>query len=631
MSDEDSDQKHRHRLYTGKKKRLSIDKVKSLTIKEDGIQFLQYPLFTPEQCKIIWNEVSAYMDKMNNSIDPSMRAYNGYRCYNINNIFKYGGLPTIVFLVMLEMAKLLSIELFQTKLSEILCSIEPFYFQKESDKLNYENINNKQSRLYTNKQSNFNIVHSFVQITSGGVDKSCFIARPKSQDTMVIFDNDEIPSGQVVLYSSSIIDGICHSIKSNRLVFHITCYQRPSMNHKTDYNIVTHQSINDISKIFLLNELSDINLQFPKLGFYQDLSSRTRDIVKSMLRNLLFTRYPNLDTDELVRLFGFSDLTDFSLRKRELYVTCRYKHIFDPIDIDVMRKKLFGSIDPSQFIVQTSLVFPKEEEMPTTTKKRTIDDTDNLSMTTNQCYKIPYKKQLLVNSQVLILVSSTIIKGLVLFQNMTGINIFTSFLNDIYDSLNLDSAKYSMSQINNWNDIKMPISIINDPNNNGLKIVIESTAIVNNIRTKRIYSIDCSNDIQKMMEIAFTTAYSIINKHNNNNQRTMEHKIIITGDFSSHWNDYREIRIKPLVDVFYLTLHLNTMGSIYSPNEIKYIMVVENVSDLQIINNLIKPIIYLKGYVPKFLIHSFLTRTKEFDFFDQYKDKIDYKIFKYNE
>ncbi len=628
MNDEDNDQKHRHRLYKGKTKRLSIDKIKSLTIKEDGIQFLQYPLFTPEQCKIIWDEVSIYMDRMNNSIDPSMPVYNGYRCYNINNIFKYGGLPTIVFLVMLEMAKLLSIEVFHTKISEILCSIEPFYFQKESDKLNYENINNKQSRLYTNKQYNGNIVHSFVQITSGGVDKSCFIARPKNQDTMVIFDNEEIPSGQVVLHSSGIVDGICHSIKSNRLVFHITCYQRPSMNHKTDYNIVTHQSLNDISKIFLLNELSDINLQFPKLGFYQDLSSRTRDVVKSMLRNLLFTRYPNIDTDELARLFGFDDLTNFRLRKRELYVICRYKHIVDPIDIDIVRKRLFGSIiDPSQSIVQTSLVFPKEEYLPTTIKKRPIDNTNNLSMTTDQCYKIPYKKQRIVNTQVLILVSSTIIKGLVLFQNMTGINIFTSFLNDIYNSMNLDSTKYSMNQINNWNDIKMPISIINDPNNNGLKIVIESTTIVNNIRTKRIYSIDCSNDVQKMMEVAFTTAYAIIN----NNQGTMEHTIVITGDFSSHWNDYREIRIKPLVDDFYLTLYLNTMGCIYSPNEIKYIMVVENISDLQIINNLIKPIIYLKGYVPKLLIHSFLTRTKEFDFFDQYKDRIDYKIFKYNE
>jgi hypothetical protein len=171
MSDDDDNyQKYSHRIYTGKKKRLPIDKVKSLTIKEDGIQFLQYPLFTPEQCKIIWDEVSAYMDRMNNSIDPSMPVYNGYRCYNINNTFKCGGLPPIVFLVILEMAKLLSREFFQTKLSEILCSIHPFYFQRDSDRLNYENSKNNKSILYTNKQNCSKIVHSFVQITCKSVD-----------------------------------------------------------------------------------------------------------------------------------------------------------------------------------------------------------------------------------------------------------------------------------------------------------------------------------------------------------------------------------------------------------------------------------------------------------------------------
>lgn len=398
--------------------RLPINHLKNFNIENEGIQLLPKPLFTPEQCKIIWDEVDTYITRIDNILkDEKIELVNGHYCYNLNNWFRYNGLPSIAFIVMYEMVKRLSKDIFNTNQSNIICCLEPFYFKKADS---YTKGKQKTLVDIISDTKHVPILHSFVQITPGTPNKNCFIAKPRTfKDACISFDNPEIPPGQIILYTSDIINGMRTNLKSDCLIFSVTCLQTTNTKSTVPYNIASHDNINWISTAYLINRLNKTNYALIKKSKYNEkYIHMTKYQRKKYEKQLHVMPYPTLDTEEMLNMLGFINSIDYNYKKK--YTEChniKKQYLIPNVnDLHTLREKLYNqnninqninnshvygdtnilnSINPDEYNINTNIILSKDNviQVPPNTISIHLPNTTNLSETIIHTISVPCKKR----------------------------------------------------------------------------------------------------------------------------------------------------------------------------------------------------------------------------------------------
>lgn len=394
--------------YQGNTKNLSIEAIRKLKLCSDGVELPNKPLFTPAQCEYIWNETSKFVKNRETSLnDTNLKKDNGYLIPNIRNIFHLGGKPVIGFLVMEAMARWMA-DFMGTTVDKIICSIDGFYFQESEDvrsdvKIHHMNFH---TDAPLHKKPRSGVIQSLVQITPGEKNGSCFTTFLGSNnyvyDTVansseyskefnpislsdinrikdkygdpVVFDNDDLPPGQMILFYSDMVHSARHSSNSKRLVYYVTCWQREKTEHSIEVNIIPKRRQKTISSAYVNSRLTGHNLCMFDLSPTVHFQKNADEIKKIMKEKMLYYLHPDLDTDLMARLVGFENLEDLRNNRERLITNIVSRH-FDNVQTQLktmaeVRVELYGSYNR----LKRKLVFSDEVSEMTPPLKITHQD-----------------------------------------------------------------------------------------------------------------------------------------------------------------------------------------------------------------------------------------------------------------
>lgn len=361
--------------YQGPTRNLTLEQIRNLTLEKEGVCLPSKPLFTPVQCEYIRRETEEFVKAREESLKDT-----GLDLPNIRNIFHLGGKPTVGFLVMQAMARYMAQEVLKTDKRNIVCSIDGIFFQKrddsKTDSKTYHMNFHTDARLDRDHE---NVVQGLVQITPGEKNGSCFttflnsykdvratVSNPldyskefnplsppdlerikEKNGDPVVFDNDELPQGQVIFFHSDMVHSARHSSDSDRIVYYVTCWQRPTPARNTDINLLSNARKNIIPKAYINNRLTGHNLCQFDLQAVSFRQANAVNIKAIMKEKLLYYRHPDLDNDEMARLLGFESLSDLRQKRSNLSTGIVEKH-FDnvqsqPKTMAIVREELYGN------------------------------------------------------------------------------------------------------------------------------------------------------------------------------------------------------------------------------------------------------------------------------------------------
>ena len=399
---------------------LSIEELKNLTLKDNGVQILPKPLFTPKQCEYIWNETVEFMN--HNSIhvpatNKTEKPYTKIIAHSDRNFFGACGKPVVGYVIMTDMLKVIS-ETTGIPPSDLVCSLEGFFYQNGDCK-------QKDTELkfiideHVNKTYDKYMTRCFLQVTPSQKGHSCFTSfvrddtnndsekdicsiitrqyTTKKTRTLstsdieileklhgkpVIFDNESISAGTVFLIDSNNVPTNKIAAGSKRLVFYFAFWRKDL----TLYPFIVEKTMN-LRYAYILNRMTHHAIhivQFPntcsnRSGFYTTTQ---------------YFEHPKLDTDQMAQLLGFKDLED--VEKKRSKIERKHKHI-KPISkifshvrshektLTIVRKELDESYNRlKRRVVYDSIV---EEHIPTPeTKKQCLVSTEEVSESSNTKY-----------------------------------------------------------------------------------------------------------------------------------------------------------------------------------------------------------------------------------------------------